>query len=219
MVSLSRRTLLQQIGVGSGIALTGCLGDTSSGRTSPTRQPERETTSEYSTLPEQHPTPSEPMRCQGEPVSAERSMSDEPGYEDGFEYFPSNETVRIVAARSGGEPVRFKSMSIERWSQFESGKVGLQRVREATATRLGTSDFSSGVGDPPASTSTDSIAIRLGVVTEFDQQGEVISTPSVPVSKLVATAPRSVDVTMSLKEHTLTQRIPVFAKAEIYRIE
>ena len=164
-------------------------------------------------------TPSEPVRCQGEPVSAERSITDEPGYDDGVEYFPGNETVRFVAARSGGKPVEFDTWTVEEWGAIESAEVGLERAREVTADRLGTNEFASGVGTPPEATPPEARAISLEVVTELDRDGEVISTSPVSLSQLVEAGPRSVAVTLSLDSRTFERTMPVFAKATLLQLE
>lgn len=164
-------------------------------------------------------TPSEPVRCQGEPVSAERTITDEPGYEDGLEYYPDNETVRFVAARSGGEPAEFGTWTVEEWGAIESAEVGLERAREVTADRLGTNEFASGVGTPPEATPPEARAISLEIVTELDRDGEVISTSPVSLSQLVEAGPRSVAVTLSLDSKTFERTMPVFAKATLLQLE
>lgn len=150
MVPETRRSYLALFGTVAAGGVAGCLG-------SPTPEPSGEASTPTNT-PDQPPsdtpapnsTPSDPptgpVRCTGEPVSVERSVNDEPGYGDDMEYFPSNGTVRIVTVRSGDEPRAFAEWSFEEWARFEAADVARPRAVQATADRLGTNEFGSGVG-------------------------------------------------------------------------
>jgi hypothetical protein len=223
---MNRRSLLRAAGLLGGSVLAGCLsGSPASGKSQSTPSPQPSQTASPSPTVSSSPsvtpyhTPSEPVRCQGAVVSAERSITDEPGYDDGVEYFPINETVRFVAARSGGEPAEFGTWTVEEWGTIESAEIGLARAREVTADRLGTSEFASGVGTPPAATPTEARAIFLEIVTELDRDGKVLSTSPVSLSQLVDAGPRSVDVTLSLDGETFERTLPVFAKSTLLRLE
>lgn len=212
MASCRRRSVLNGLGVFIAGGVVGCL------RT-PSGEPTREVKTPQANAPTPRPprngtaTPESagPVRCEGDPVSTKRSITDHPGYDDEIEYFRSNRTIRFVAASSRGEPARFDTWSFAEWGRLTTAKVGLDRVREVTADRLGTRDFVSGMGRPPAGAATKSAVIWVHIGTKLDRDGDVISTPAVPFSDLVESAPRSADVTVSLEGDSFSRVVPVFA--------
>lgn len=54
--------------------------------------------------PERTPATNDPVRCRGDPVAVERSITDEPGYNDEIEHFLGNGQVHLAGQprRSGG---------------------------------------------------------------------------------------------------------------------
>lgn len=163
-------------------------------------------------------TPAGPDRAQGEPVSVERTITDEPGYQDGIEYYPSNRTIRFVAARSGGEPVKFGSWTFEEWGRIETAEVGLERARQATAERLGTTQFGSGMGTPPDDAPMEAMVIWLHLSVNKDREGNITGTPTVAYSSLIDAAPRSVDVTLTMEGDTFSRSVPVFVSFTILQL-
>lgn len=159
-------------------------------------------------------SPTEPVRCRGDAVSVERSVTDRPGYDDNIEYFPSNRTVRFVSVKRGDDPVKFGTWSFEEWATFESAEAGLERTREATARRLGTADFGSSIGAPPGFAATGDVVIWVSVSSRREG-GTVVETPEAPVGRLADAAPRSVDATVSLDGETFSRAVPVFAKQTV----
>lgn len=232
MPSVSRRSYLSLCGTVLPGGVAGCIGDPPSngvGETGPvtgsdgassrtptatqTRGDDTETPSDcHGQDATSTETPSSPARCRGEPVTTERFVTDDPGYDDGIEHYPSNGTVRIVTVRSGDEPVAFESWSFEEWSRYRVTEIGQERVRAATARRLGTDEFGSGIGSPPAFASLDGPVVWLNLSTVLDQDGEVTSTPSVAFSTLVAHAPCSVEATVSLDGERYERTVPVYAE-------
>ena len=89
-----------------------------------------------------------PVRCQGEPVSVEQSLTDTPGYDDGLEYFPSNETFRFVIAENSEGPAMFETVPFDEWASIKCAEASQQRAYKATKTRLGTDEFGSVIGEP-----------------------------------------------------------------------
>jgi hypothetical protein len=138
-------------------------------------------------------------------------VTDEPGYEDDIEYFPANETVRFVTIRNADGPVQFDTWSFEEWGSIECAEVGLERVREATADRLGTDEFGSSIGQPPGFFSSNSLVVWLEVATQVED-GETVSTPTVSLDQLANVAPGSVEATVSIKGDTFSRTVPVFAE-------
>lgn len=194
---MNRRRFLGWTG-GLGISLAGCLGYSA---------PRSKTL----TVTRQAPYAG-PVRCRGDPVAVVQTYMDQPGYEDDREYFPENKTLRYVAATSGGEPALFNTQSFEEWGSIECASVGAKRVRNATASRLGTDDFSAGVGHPGGrepSSSTE-VAIVLTVTTR-NNVGESVRTPPVPLARLADVAPRTANSTVSIEGDTFSRAVPVFA--------
>ena len=141
----------------------------------------------------------------------EQSATDEPGYDDNMEYFPSNRTVRVVTVRGGDEPKAFAKWSFEEWATIEAAEVAKPRAVAVTAERLGTDEFGSSIGRPPESADTDDIVVWLYLSTQVED-GEVVSTPSMDLRELVEEAPRSVDATVSLEGDTFSRSVPVYAE-------
>jgi hypothetical protein len=203
-------------------ALTGCLGSPPQEETSnptPTSNPAAPTdTSGKTETPETTETTPQhdskgPVRCRGEPVSVEKTITDEPGYDDNIKYFPSNKTVRFVAARSRDRPVSFDTWTFKEWGRIETTEVGMNRAQEATADRLRTDDFSYGMGQPPDDAPTDKIVIWLEIGATYDRDGDTINTPTIEFNQLAEAAPRSVDTTVSLKGDEYTRIVPVYARS------
>ena len=209
---MRRRALLTALAAATGV--TGCLGGTAP-QTRPASDGTPTDTAPQTPSPaasnSSTESPSNPVRCRGEPVSADRSVSDAPGYDDEIEYYPANATVRYVAARRGDEPAAFETMSFERWGSIECAETGLERVRAVTAERLGTDAFGSGVGQPPGLLPSNSLVVWLDVATRVDGDGAA-ETPAVPLSELADVAPRSVDATVSLDGDAFSRTVPVFAE-------
>lgn len=213
---MRRRALLAVLASTTAAGVAGCLGGPAPGAVPETDSPRPDSTT---ATPSPTATPTHtrsepsamPVRCRGEPVAVERSVTDEPGYDDDIEYFPDNETVRFVTIRSGDEPLEFDTWSFEEWGAIECAEVGLERVREVTADRLETDEFGSSIGQPPEFFSSDSLVIWLEVATQVED-GETVNTPTVPLARLADVAPRSVNATVSIKGDTFSRTVPVFAE-------
>jgi hypothetical protein len=149
--------------------------------------------------------------CRGDPVSAERSVTDESGYDDNMEYFPENETVRYVAARSGDEPAMYSTIAFDEWASIECAEAAAVRVREVTVDRLGTDEFGSAIGRPPTFADGDDVVVWLSLQTRIED-GETVSTPTISRDQLADAAPRSVDTTVSLDGDEFSRAVPVFAR-------
>ena len=129
---------------------------------------------------------SELTRCEGEPISVERSLTDE---------------------QSG-------TQSFEEWAYRQSAEVGLSRVREATANRLNSNEFGSGLVPSPKLLSTELVPV-LNVATVEGLDTESEDRSSVDFSRLVRVAPRVVDVTISPNDETFSRSIAVFAEQTV----
>lgn len=195
--------------------MAGCLGAYGSGSPDESESPTDDSPSRTET---KHFTPAGPDRAEGEPVSVERTVTDEPGYDDDIEYFPSNRTVRFVEARSGDEPLSFGTWSFEEWGTFETAEVGLERARAATSERLGTNEIGSSVGVPPDTAALENVVIWLELSVQKDRDGNVTSTPTIPYSALVEAAPRSVHATVSVKGDEFSRTVPVFVRFSILQL-
>lgn len=149
------------------------------------------------------------LRARGNPVTAERSFVDESGYDDDFEYFPENGTVRVVTARGGDKPRSFADWSFEEWGKFRAGHIGRERVRTVTAERLGHDNFYSSLGQPPLGATAVGMTITL-YASVSDDEPRPTSTPAVGLERLADDAPRSVEVTVSLDGDAFTHTLPVY---------
>lgn len=148
--------------------------------------------------------PEPPTRGLGETLTAERTITDEPGYDDGYRYFPDNSTVRLVTLRSGGEPQRFETMPFPEWAGFRAAEAALDRVLEALADRVVTDELGSGVGRPPDGTDAEGPVVKLRA-TPSDAED-----PAAPYPAVVRAAPRAVEVTVRLEGESRTRSVPVF---------
>lgn len=222
MTFKSRRTFLALVGASGLGAFAGCVGgapaDDPAGSpaeaaTEPTERSTPEPTpAETSTsTPTESEPPTEPVRCEGDPVTAKESVTDEPGWDDDMEYFPGNETIRVVIARSGDGPASFTDWTFEEWGTIEAANVAQPRAVAVTEERLGTDEFGSGVGRPPESADSDDLVVWLHLSTQVED-GEVVRTPSVSFDALVSNAPRSVETMVSLEGDSFSRSVPVFAE-------
>lgn len=48
---------------------------------------------------------------------------------DDAQYYPANETVRIVATRGGGEPNRYETVSFDEFARWQCHRVAIDRVQ------------------------------------------------------------------------------------------
>lgn len=151
-------------------------------------------------------------RCGGAPVSVSRSVTDEPGYDDDISYAPDNDSVEVVAGRSGDEPAWFETMTFAEWGAIECAKAGLERAREVTAERLQSRRFSASVTDPPEGVDVTSPVIEFSVETHL--AGEQRITPAVPARRLAARAPHAVEATVTLDGDPFSRTVPVYAVHE-----
>ena len=206
---MRRRALLISLAAAP-VGLAGCLGDATYRTVSAADAPPDEEATRDAGPSSTHP-PSKPVRCRGDPVSVERTMSDAPGYSDNIEYYPGNATVRFVAVRSSERAVRFGEMSFERWASTECAEAGLERVRAATEAHLASDEFGSGIGQSPGLLPSRDLVIRLNVATRVDGE-ETAEPPAVSLSRLADAAPRSVDATVSLAGDSFSRAVPVFAE-------
>ncbi|WP_143085755.1 hypothetical protein [Halogranum rubrum] len=142
------------------------------------------------------------VRCRGDPVSIEKTVLDKPGYDDGFEYISSKKIVRTVTLANSEGPVEFTEQRFKRWATIQCRKIGSQHVEAVTAERLGTDKIDSAIG-----THAEKSVIVLEPLTNLTSD----SNPAVSVSQLADVAPKSVTVTVTLEDSTLTQSVAVFA--------
>jgi len=155
-------------------------------------------------------TPGTVLRGRGEPISVERSVTDDPGYDDDIRHFEANGTVKVVAARSGDQPAWFETMSVGEWGAIQCAEAGLERARDVLAERLNSRRFGSGMGQPPDGSSASSPVITFTVETRLGPSDQRL-TPAIPARRLAARAPRAVDATVRLDGDAVSRQVPVFA--------
>lgn len=149
------------------------------------------------------------LRCQGESISVEESLSasDEP-----IAYFPSNETVKYAAITGSGD-VEVETMSYERWKVIKTARAAQNPVFSAVEDRIG-NGVGGGLGRAP-NAEGPSFCVRL-MVTDPDAI-EGTQTPPVTLQEVAETAPQSAHVTFSVDEELFSQgeisrAVPVFAE-------
>ncbi len=207
----SRRTYLCLLGtVGTSIS-AGCLGAATQARDASNRgRPVGEGglgTEGTDAKPTEDTSRNRPVRCEGTPISVERTITEDSEYGDGVEYHPSNETVRFVSSRSGSGQPEYDTMSFEAWGAVTSARVGRSPVSREAASRIDSVTIDSAIGRPPASASVDRPVIWL----ETDVSDEARSAPA--VETIADSAPRSAGVTLSFEGETFSRDVPVFARA------
>ena len=217
MPSSTRRRWLCLLGSLGLSGLAGCLdavGQGLRGRGDTPTHPETSTPSPAVKTWARQATPTPPTRAEGASVTTERTIVDEPGYKDDqFEYLPETNTVRYVAGTSLAGITEFETTSFEAWARREAASIGFQYAEQVTETRLWADGLNSGVGRPPgADTTTEELAIKLEMLKVVDRDGNVSEWPPVRFSELVATAPRTVDVTVTIAGNTYTDTFPVYVR-------
>lgn len=224
----SRRRTLQTLGSGFALILAGCTADSASTSTaSRTIEPTTETTTEKATdSPSPTPTsqaidvePAGPKRASGEPIAIDRTVTDEDGYDDDFEYFPENESVRFVFAVSGSEPAEFRTVPFDRWAETEAASFGERATRNTTADRTGVDAFTTGFGHVTEVEGVDRIVILVSVRFLLDREGNVIESPDVPLSMIVESAPETVTVDMTVEDRQYEKTFDVFCKRSVHQYE
>lgn len=214
MPSKTRRQLLAGLGATGLCLLAGCT-DRAGSRGASGNGGET-TTTESSPSPAREwamqATPSGPIRGKAEPISAERSVTDKPGYTDDMEYFPSNRTVRYEATT--GIPVHYDTMSFERWGELETASAAADRAKGSAVDRLDAAEdaVSAWTGVPPDGAPTDPVVTTLRIATVENRDGEVIHTPSVTLPDLVEVTPRAVDATVTLDGDSYSRTVPAYAE-------
>jgi hypothetical protein len=219
MPASTRRRWLRLVGSLGLASVAGCLDTAEIGNGGPTGV----TSTEEATPPPEvrtwanRATPSAPVRGEGDSTTARKSVTDEPGFRDDFEYLESIESVRYVSATSGGQPVRTETVSFERWARIQSATLGARRAARVTNDRLGTDGIDWMVGSPPPDADADARVITLTIVKTLDREGNIVEWPPVTLSQLVDTTPRSVDATYTLEDNSFSRTIPVYAQYEVLR--
>lgn len=157
--------------------------------------------------------PRGPVRATGRPVSLDRTVTDEPGYEsDGIEYDPEERTVRYVAVTQDGEPVRYDTWSFEEWGRLKGTTRAARRAGEVAADRLEVAALTASQRGPPEGAGSTGPVAVVSTVKSLDRDGEVLDWPVVTFPDLRAAAPRSVDLTLRLEGDTFSRTVPVYAR-------
>ncbi len=146
-------------------------------------------------------------------VTANHTVTDAPGYEDGIEHFPDNDTVRYATSTSGGEPTDYETLSVAEWSEIRSTELAAERVTEAVTSELDI-DPQTGFGTPPDGYDGDASAVAFVTLTQtLDRDGRLVGDPvEVSLDTLAEATPRTVDTTIRLDGATFTRTVPVFAR-------
>jgi hypothetical protein len=221
---MHRRAFLGLLGSGGVLSTAGCTGtsetDTEGQGTEPEFTTPKPSATSTTTVPQRvrewatDAESQEATRPNGAPVSTDRTITDEPGYnQDELEYFPENQTVRYISLRSGGRPAGYDTWTFNEWGRIESAEIGARRASEVTASRLGVEGLGGGMSSPPDESEGLVIIVRIKKV--LDRDGKVVSWPVATFPDLLEAAPRSVDVTLTIEGDTYTRTVPVYASYSV----
>lgn len=151
-----------------------------------------------------------PVRPDGDPVTAERTVTD-----SDLDYLPDEHAVKYPAyyERTGrgpdGEPTRtaiYETTPFEDWAVTECASVGAQKISRVVDSRVdGDPHLSVGI-----STRDDRLILGADQTTTKNREGEVVSAPTVEFDRVVAVTPRAVTATVHLEDQTHTATIPVW---------
>jgi hypothetical protein len=154
-----------------GLAVAGCLGLSGS---EPDEQETPSPVREWARDAES----TAPVRATGTPISLDRTITDDPGYEqDNMEYFPENRTVRYVKARIGGEPVAYDTWTFEEWGRIETATNGATRARTVSANRLDVESVGGGISSAPGDAEATNPVIVVHITKTLDREGKVVEWP------------------------------------------
>jgi hypothetical protein len=151
-----------------------------------------------------------PLRPDGDPVSAERTITD-----PDLDYLPEQDAVRYPAyyKTTGrgpeGQPTRttlYETTPFADWAATETASVAADRVSAVADERID--------GDPTLSVGITKhegeMAVTAQLTTTLDREGTVVSEPSVDFERAVAAVPRSVDTTIHFEGQTAERTVPVW---------
>jgi len=188
-IVLNRRTCGAVLGMMATVGISGC-GEL--GIDSREDNESRGTNSEAAT----RTPPEKPVQGQGQSLSIDQSVTDEPGYDDDFEYFPSNGTVRAVFLRTD-DSVQTEDVSFEEWAKTKSAEIAEERVKTAMKERLDQVNTSTRLVKASNSPySSDIIGLRIhGTLQEYWEAVNV--------------APPSAEVTITLEDNEFSQTLDV----------
>ena len=129
-------------------------------------------------------------RATGEPTSVSRTLTS-----DAIEFQGDGTVVENGT-----------SWPVDRWERARCAETGARAAVETAAER---------VDGPLEGVGSGVRALAFGPVLTVDhtvtrgRDGEVESEPNVPLDRLVATAPRTVTVSLSVEDRTVTRSFPV----------
>jgi len=203
---LSRRQFLGATATTAAVATAGCLGSFDAGGDGPTTD-ETPTTNATTTAAL---SPGEQTRGEAKPVSTTETIT-----ADRYEYVEANDTVRYPATRSGGEVSSYGYSAFGRWAKVEGASAAGPAILGRLDSRLESmASISAGFGSREES---DQLSVYVAHVTLQDRSGSVIDEPEVPIGRVVAETPRSVEVTIEFAGNSGTHSYPVFVRRSVRR--
>lgn len=143
-------------------------------------------------------------RGKGEPVSIERTITDE-----SLEYRPSTDEVRYPTLMNSNGPVAYETVPFGRWARRRCASVGSDAVLPAIQDR-----FQKRVEGISKAASSEYIGLVITVtaMTTKNRDGEVVAEPNISYESLVDAAPRTVHTTVRLEGREHTRAVPVFVE-------
>jgi hypothetical protein len=187
------------LGMATAIGFSGCVGSfVESTPTEPTSDPSEDSSSNG------RPESRGPVRGENEvDISTQVTETD-----SSVEYFPKNDSVRFVAARSGDSAASYSTRDFEDWAVMQCASAARDPALEHVEEELGKS-VGGGVGDGE---------VYVSISFQLDRNGNITSRPSVEFDELVAATPRTVQVTYELEDRKQTCAIPVYAEQQVVQL-
>lgn len=227
-MSPSRRQTLQTLGGGFAVALVGCMADSATPPAMATGTPTAADTptesatdsADTSSQRSDDVEPAGPKRADGDAIEIERTIPNDPGYDDDdFQYFPRNGSVRIVLAEAGGEPVEFRTIPFDDWAETEAASLGADSAKRTTADRIGSNAFATGIGRVPEAERNDGTVILVSIRHLYDREGNLIDSPEVALSELVESAPRTARVDLNVEDRNYEASFEVFCERNVLQYD
>lgn len=188
------------LGMATAIGFSGCVrSSVESTPNEPTSEPPEDSSSD------DRPESRGPIRGENEVnISVQVTETD-----SSVEYFPKNDSVRFVSARSGDSAARYSTRDFEDWALMQCASAAKDPALEHIQEELGES-VGGGVGDGE---------VYVSVSFQLDRSGNITSRPSVEFDELVAATPRTVQVTYKLEDRKRTCEIPVYARQRVMQLQ
>lgn len=133
--------------------------------------------------------------------------------EGDFEYFPSNDTIRYPAKRSGGEVIEYDFGPYEHWAEQEAHDAAINAAGNVFSPAISQRN-DVWVEAAPWETSKRR-DLRVVYLEKVNDEGDVVEEPSIDLQSLIQEVPTTVEVTIKYDGNMDEYIFPVY----VYRAE